>query len=718
MGYIKEFETRIGVRDFSRFLNLWEEYLTCDIVDPKELIEVLLIIKQSDFCQSFGEHVETALELVEKIEDEEKKYRVLSLIFDLQTTDTSRLRDVAWETLENRYKSNPNFRDWQRLAGIRGNGTYQAILHKFDLLSHLKKGAFVFHTGGWGTGEVMDISLVREQIQLEFENVGGVKEFSFNNAFKVLEPLPNDHFFALRFFDPDLLEEKAKKDPVGIIKKYLIDVGPSTAQEIKDAFNEVIIPEKEWPKWWQGVRNRLKKDPMMDIPKDSHGHFFIRDEAKSVKEHLQEVLKHQENLEQFIPILYAFIRDVPHALKEEEISNEIRDGLIKMLEQGQNEEISLQLALFLEQYFDKKIPDHDVQSYINKIEHPEELLSAISVTALKKRILEAIYRERSDWVELFFKTLESSEPVLIRDYLFKELLLEAPDRLDEWLHKLVQRPQSQPDTFVWFFQKALSGKSIPYATKKGRCELLDALLILLSFIEHDEKYKELSRKIYHLLSGKRFLIVRQIIEGTDRSFLKEFLLLASKCHSILPNDQKILQSLVAVVDPTLSSKEVEIEDRFNPNIIWATQSAFEQSQERIKKIGTVEMIENAKEIEEARAHGDLRENSEYKFAQEKRRRLQGEMKHLSDQLQAVRVILKEDVMLDAVGVGNVVTLVDSKEEKVMFSILGQWDADPDKHILSAQSQLAQAMLGKKKGESFNFKDESFRVEEIGSFFGE
>ena len=48
----------------------------------------------------------------------------------------------------------------------------------------MEKGKFVYHTSGWGTGEIMEISPVREQVAIEFENVLGIKHISFDNAFK------------------------------------------------------------------------------------------------------------------------------------------------------------------------------------------------------------------------------------------------------------------------------------------------------------------------------------------------------------------------------------------------------------------------------------------------------------------------------------------------------------------------------------------------------
>jgi transcription elongation GreA/GreB family factor len=128
------------------------------------------------------------------------------------------------------------------------------------------------------------------------------------------------------------------------------------------------------------------------------------------------------------------------------------------------------------------------------------------------------------------------------------------------------------------------------------------------------------------------------------------------------------------------------------------------------------MVLNAKEIEEARSHGDLKENAEYKAALEKRARIQSEIKTLSDALQKASILTKNDVVTDKVGIGTIVTCQNSKGAFVTFTLLGSWEASPEKNILSSQSKLAKRMIDKKVGESFDFQEEKFTIREIESFF--
>ena len=94
------------------------------------------------------------------------------------------------------------------------------------------------------------------------------------------------------------------------------------------------------------------------------------------------------------------------------------------------------------------------------------------------------------------------------------------------------------------------------------------------------------------------------------------------------------------------------------------------------------------------------------------------MRRLSHELQKARVITKEDVDTDEIGIGNIVTLIDSKGAELTYTILGPWDADAENGVLSSQSPLAQAMMGKALGDSFSFKGEEYKVGHISTIFDE
>ncbi len=718
MGYLKEFQTHISNHDYPSFLKLWEEYCSGDEVEAEEVCEILRSVKTSDVAEPFGRHVERILPLWHKMPDDPLAREVLKLILDIATTNSQQLADLAYHYLKNRYSDQKYFADKIRLVGLRGKEKFQGAISNYELLSHMDKGKYVFHNGGWGVGEIVDVSLVREQLTLEFDYVPGKKEISFKTAFKTLVPIADDHFLALRFGSPDLLEKKARENPVEVIRMLLRDLGPKTAIEIKDELCDLVIPAAEWTRWWQTARAKIKKDTMIATPEDIRDPFCLRKSGLSHADRLQHLLENKPDPNTLIQTVYTFLRDFPEILKDNDFKAML---LAKMKEMLSLKEITpaqeVQVHFFLQDLNHEK-DSPVISELINRFDSIEQLIDSIEVLSLKKRILIESRKCRSDWKQLFFDLLFKVDQAPLKDYILSELMsAQEKEKLRGMLAELYTHPQKYPDAFMWYFQKLQTAAPIPFNDKQGKLRFFEGLLILLSHIENDAEQRERVKKIHALISGGRFAIVRQMMQEATSEETKEFILLASKCHSLSDHDQKIFHSLAEVAHPAAmtSKKKPGSAEANDPSVIWTTNEGYIKVQQKIQHIATVETVENAKEIEAARSHGDLRENAEFKAALEKRDRLQSEIKLLSEQLKGARVITKEDISTDKVGIGTVIDCRNSRGEMVTYTLLGPWDADPDKRILSFQSKLAQAITGKTVGDTFSIQGDELTITAIRSF---
>jgi transcription elongation factor GreA len=112
-----------------------------------------------------------------------------------------------------------------------------------------------------------------------------------------------------------------------------------------------------------------------------------------------------------------------------------------------------------------------------------------------------------------------------------------------------------------------------------------------------------------------------------------------------------------------------------------------------------------KEIEKARAHGDLRENSEYKAALERQQFAQARAHHLRLRLSKLSDVSDKDIPKDRVGFGSRVTVrdVETKQREIYALTLGEFiDADDDggdEMPVSMASPLGKALLGGKVGQT-------------------
>ena len=113
---------------------------------------------------------------------------------------------------------------------------------------------------------------------------------------------------------------------------------------------------------------------------------------------------------------------------------------------------------------------------------------------------------------------------------------------------------------------------------------------------------------------------------------------------------------------------------------------------------------NSKEIAIARSYGDLRENHEFKAAKEMQKVLMRQKQELEGQLMRARGTDFSNTTTEAVAIGSVVLATDlGTNQPETFTILGAWDSDPDKGIISYLSPVGAALLNHKPGEEVEFE---------------
>ncbi len=716
MSYLQSFRERIALNDYTGFLKLWEEYCYSDQPNGAELKQILLDVKNSDLAIPFGNHVSRIIPLWREIQDPYLRHEVIKLVFDLETTNAEDLAEIAYLYLQEKYPEDPLFEEKLKLIGLRSRENFQGAISKYELLSHIEKGKFVFHTAGWGTGEILDFSQVREEMTLEFDFVLGAKQLSYENAMKTLIPLPDDHFLARRFGKPDLLEKEAREHPIDVIYLLLKDLGPKTAAEIKEEMISLVIPDEEWTKWWQTARAKLKRDTRILCPENLKEPFRLREGEITHEEALYKSLEAKPSIEDMVQMIHLYFRDFSKAQQNKELTSNLEIKLQEfLLDKTLSDSQKIQLVLVLEEIgHSKSLPL--LTPLIEQSKNLIDLVKSIPIIAYKKRFLSLIQKTLKEWQELFFTLFLSLPQNTLRDFLFHELESNvSPDLLKKKVEELLSNTITYPFAFVWYFQRLLEKKGhIPFSDSRGQLRFFESFLILLDHLDQSVEHRDLVKKMVHILTSHRYQLVQQIMQIASHAEAREFLLLSTKCRQLADSDIKIIRSLAEVAHPSLKDTTASSADE--KPILWVTVEAYTEMKKRIERIATVETIQNAKEIEEARALGDLRENAEYKAALEKRSRLQSELKTLSDQMNCACIITKNDVDPTKVGIGTIVECIDSQKKKKVFTILGSWDANAEKNILSLQSKLAQTMQGLKVSDSFEFQGEPYTITAILSIF--
>lgn len=130
-----------------------------------------------------------------------------------------------------------------------------------------------------------------------------------------------------------------------------------------------------------------------------------------------------------------------------------------------------------------------------------------------------------------------------------------------------------------------------------------------------------------------------------------------------------------------------------------TKQGYERLQLQLERMKGPDRRQVAAEIEEARSHGDLRENADYDAAKEKQGMLEASIRLLESQLARAQIIDIAEQGGERVVFGATVTLLDiDKDEERIFKLVGEAEANPDDGLISIASPVARALLGKECGD--------------------
>ena len=131
-----------------------------------------------------------------------------------------------------------------------------------------------------------------------------------------------------------------------------------------------------------------------------------------------------------------------------------------------------------------------------------------------------------------------------------------------------------------------------------------------------------------------------------------------------------------------------------------TRAGYTALETELKQLKSVERPAIIKAIAEAREHGDLSENAEYHSAREKQSFIEGRISELEDVTSRAEVIDASQLSGDKVTFGTSVGLADEEtDEETTYHIVGPYEADISKGMISTSSPIARAIIGKAVGDS-------------------
>lgn len=135
-----------------------------------------------------------------------------------------------------------------------------------------------------------------------------------------------------------------------------------------------------------------------------------------------------------------------------------------------------------------------------------------------------------------------------------------------------------------------------------------------------------------------------------------------------------------------------------------TKAGFEKLKKDLEILKSVSIPENIRDIEVARAHGDLSENAEYSAAKERQSFLYGKVQELENNLATSNVINLKGLTNEKVVFGCYVSMEDTDSgEKIKCQLVGPYESDINQNKISVTSPIGKALIGKNIGDEISVK---------------
>ncbi len=140
---------------------------------------------------------------------------------------------------------------------------------------------------------------------------------------------------------------------------------------------------------------------------------------------------------------------------------------------------------------------------------------------------------------------------------------------------------------------------------------------------------------------------------------------------------------------------------------YLTKEGFKELQDELNYLKKEGRQDIAERLKLAKEYGDLSENSEYSDAKEAQGKIESRIFELEGILRDI-VIIKKDSNRNSVGIGSTVD-VEKNGKVFKYTIVGSRESRPETNLISNESPLGKAFLGKKVGEKIEIETPGGKV---------
>jgi transcription elongation GreA/GreB family factor len=572
-------------------------------------------------------------------------------------------------------------------------------------LQKLQPGTFCLHKS-WGFGRVHEWNLLLNQIVIDFASKKS-HPMQAQYAAENLTPLAPEHFLVRKVTDIGSIKNLATENPVALVQNILESLdGKASAQQIGEWLIGDILTEAEWKRWWESTRKALKASGVFSIPAKKTEPIQIRGEGVSHADELLAAFSKARQPKQQIAALEQIIGS-HEQFKDPEKQLQ---SIIVVIEnaaarnQKMHPELAFELILARDDLL-ARVPSlhttHIGLTLSKLIVEEEKRLTSILPNlpaAKEKRVLQALPSALgSGWTERALSLMESSHGRMVAQ--IPRILNDAGQHaeLRTMLERSIREHSATSEMLTWLCSEKENWDELVNP------DLLWAILAALEREQHNSpgRASRLQRAV-----GEDRQLLGQIFQKTDVGVARD----AMRRLQLTPLfDELTKRSLLArmvKVYPELESTIADAQPQEKTAPLIVSWSSLEKRRAEYEEIVKVKIPENTKEIAIARSYGDLSENFEFKAAKQMQSVLMRRKADLEQMLHDARGTSFENPDTSRVSIGTIVALRDmATNRQETYTILGAWDSDPDRHIISYQTAIGQALLGHEVGETISLKTE-------------
>jgi len=673
----------INDKDFSRLETIWMEMMENKSLPLKEFLAITQELKK---IQAHDQALLLLEILAANYETDGDPKLALEIYRHMvyYTHDLNEIRKKIISLYRRVYEKSEHVEEYIALANLEHEEQLPRALDKMEEYLGYDIGRY-FYFDRYGLGEVVEINPRKKEVVINFEK----KErhfLTFDVAKGLLRPVTEGHFLYKKYKDPEAIKTLAAQDPAAVVRFLLQDFNqPLSPGQIK-LYLTGAVSDDEAGRVWDKAKKKLETDPNVRIAgKTQKTYQYIESGFDRTADALTAFK--QANPRERFRLAEEYSR------KQPDVFRLIVDPLVKEANDALKKDPALALDIYLlcrdQNATDGFIFDPEA---VFKNAKPQALIAGLNNLEHQRFLIRFIKEKNPEnWPRILKDLMLNLEefPVL---YELEKELRSYPEMLGDVYHSIITLPGHYSKPFPWFLKKLSEGELAEYRTTPYLAKIIAGL-------EFVKSQKAVMKKILSLENFDGF-----IKSATDEDVQR--ILSALKASEAFADYEK--RDFFRIVEHYFPHFFIKIED-----VVYATEDSLRRKNEELGKILNIEIPLNKKDIGRAREFGDLSENSEYKAAKEKQDQLYQKLKTLEAELPKVKIIDLSQVDTARVGVGTRVTIRNIKSgEEMNYSILGRWDTDLARSIISNEAPTAQHLLRKTVGENVVLNGVEYEVVKI------